>query len=317
MGRHHARLLRRLEQFEFIGAVDPDGDLFGALTGTPPLSDVDELLKLEPDAAVVAVPTVDHKAVAHQLATAGVSTLVEKPLAESAQAAREVGDHFEAAGVRGAVGHVERFNPALVEMRRKIHGGDLGRVFSITTERVGPFPHRIKDVGVVKDLATHDIDIISWLTGSPIVSVSAQMAHQMGRIHEDLVTAIGSLADGTLFQLEVNWLTPTKKRQVTALGERGALVADLIPADLTFFENAHVPTQWDAVARITGVSEGDVVRYAIPKPEPLRSELEAFAALVSEGRPSEIALMSDGVRILEVAEAILESAEHGGELRHP
>ena len=312
MGRHHARLLRVSDAFEFVAAVDPDGDRHGALVETPLLASVDDLIERGVELAIVAVPTADHETIATVLAAADVHTLVEKPLADSTESATRVAERFATSTALGAVGHVERFNPALIELRRRLRENELGHVFSITTERVGPFPYRIQDVGVVKDLATHDIDIIMWLSKASIRMVSAQMAHQMGRNHEDLVTAVGKLSDGCVFRLDVNWLTPTKRRTVTVLGERGAFVADLLSADLTFYENAHVPTEWDAVARLSGVSEGDMVRYAIPKPEPLRKELETFAAMIAGDSGAEIATMEEGVEILRVAEAILRSAESGG-----
>ncbi len=311
MGRHHARLLRSLDAFDLVAAVDPGGDRFGVLFETPVLGSVDALLGHGIEVAIVAVPTAHHEHTALALADAGVHTLVEKPLADSTAAAIRVAERFASSAAIGVVGQVERFNPALVALRQRLRSNELGQVFSITTERVGPFPHRIQDVGVVKDLATHDIDIITWLTEASIELVSAQMAHKMGRDHEDLVTAVGKLSDGSVFRLDVNWLTPTKRRTVTVLGERGAFVADLLSADLVFYANADVPTEWDAVARLSGVSEGDMVKYAIPKPEPLRRELETFAAMIAGETATEIATMDEGVEILRIAEAILISAERG------
>lgn len=311
MGRHHARLLRSLGAFDFVAAVDPGGDRFGVLFETPVLESVDALLEHGIEVAIVAVPTAHHESIALTLADAGVHTLVEKPLADSTEAASRVAERFATSACIGAVGQVERFNPALVALRQRLREKELGQVFSITTGRVGPFPHRIEDVGVVKDLATHDIDIITWLTEASIELVSAQMAHKMGRDHEDLVTAVGKLSNGSVFRLDVNWLTPTKRRTVTVLGERGAFVADLLSADLVFYANADVPTEWDAVARLSGVSEGDMIKYAIPKPEPLQRELEAFADMVAGNAETDIATMKEGVEILRIAEAILRSAERG------
>ena len=113
---------------------------------------------------------------------AGVHVLVEKPLAATAaEDAREIAALCAAAGVRGAVGHVERFNPALLELRRRVQDGQLGEVFLIATERIGPFPDRVRDVGVVKDLATHDLDLVRWLGGAPVERLAAQTQHRMGR----------------------------------------------------------------------------------------------------------------------------------------
>jgi predicted dehydrogenase len=307
MGRHHARVMIQSGEVHFTGAVDPEGDRHRVL-GTGEIFDaVDELLSAGVDAAVVAVPTAHHREVALQLASAGVHTLIEKPLAETVAAAEEIRVEFKTRGVLGAVGHVERFNSALQEMKRRLLEGELGRVISISTERVGPFPHRIQDVGVVKDLATHDIDIATWIGGAPFANVRGQLAHKMGRPHEDLVVATGRLANDVVVSINVNWLTPVKRRQVSVLGEKGAFVADLLAGDLYFYANAEVDSQWDRIAQMRGVSEGDMVRYAFPKREPLAVEHEAFRTAIEQGNAEGVVSLAEGVEILEVAEEIIGS----------
>jgi predicted dehydrogenase len=160
---------------------------------------------------------------------------------------------------------------------------------------------------VVKDLATHDIDLTAWIAQSEFATVSAQVAHGSGREHEDLVSVVGYLADGTITNHVVNWLSPFKERVTVVTGEKGAFVVDTLHADLMFHSNGVVPTEWDNVARFRGVSEGDVIRYAIPKPEPLRVEHENFRDAVL-GLPAEVVTLRSGLRTVEVAEAILRSA---------
>lgn len=305
MGRHHARLLTDSDQVDFVGAVDPIGDRHRALRQGEMFHRVADLLTAGIDAAVVAVPTAQHHEVAMELARQGVSTLIEKPLADSVTAAREIQAEFEASGTLGAVGHVERFNSALQEMKRRLDAGELGRVISIATERVGPFPNRIQDVGVVKDLATHDIDIVSWIGAGRFAEVSGQLAHRMGRPHEDLVVAAGRLDNGVVASMNVNWLTPVKRRTVSVLGERGSFVADLLAGDLFFYSNADVGSEWDQIAQLRGVSEGDMIRYAFPKREPLAVEHEAFRAAIRDGHAEGVVSLADGVEILEVAELII------------
>jgi UDP-N-acetylglucosamine 3-dehydrogenase len=305
MGRHHARILSDSPDVEFVGAVDPIGDRHHALKGGALFSNVDELLDRGLDAAIVAVPTAHHRDIALELAARGVATLVEKPLADTVTAADEIRRAFDERELLGAVGHVERFNSALQEMKRRLDHGELGRVFSISTERVGPFPHRIQDVGVVKDLATHDIDIVTWIGGARFATVSGQLAHKMGRPHEDLVAAIGRLENDVVASMNVNWLTPVKRRAVSVLGEKGSFVADLIAGDLFFYANANVDAEWDQLAQIRGVSEGDMIRYAFPKREPLAVEHEAFRAAVGNGESEGVVSLAEGVQILEVAQAIV------------
>lgn len=308
MGRHHARLLGQLDDFEFVGAFDPMGDRHGAVRDAPVLEDLDALIDLGLDAAVVAVPTAQHAEIALRLVEAGVDLLIEKPLAESVQRSEQIRDAVVGSSLMGVVGHIERFNPALMEMKRRLDAGEIGRVFSILTERVGPFPNRIQDVGVVKDLATHDIDLAMWLGSGRFASFGAETSHMTGRPHEDLVSVVGRLDSDVVVSLIVNWLTPTKRRQVTVLGERGAFVADLLTADLTFHANAAVDSEWEALAHLSGVSEGDTIRYALSKPEPLASELRAFAGVVRSRTLGEMVSLDQGVEIVRIAEGVIAAS---------
>lgn len=310
MGRNHARVLQNTEGVELVGVADPQGDRFGAARGIPTVSDVDELLALGIDVCVVAAPTADHLPVGLQLAEAGVHTMLEKPLAETTEAARKLVEAFEARGLIGAVGHIERYNPALQQLRQRLEAGELGEIHQLATRRIGPFPGRIRDVGVIKDLATHDVDLTAWVAGSPFTAVSARTAHKSGREHEDLVAATGVLGDGTVTNHLVNWLSPMKERLTVVTGERGAFVADTLTADLTFHANGEVATGWDAISRFRGVSEGDMIRYAIAKPEPLAEEHAAFRDAVL-GRSDEIVTMRQGLAAVAVAEAMLLSADEG------
>ena len=171
MGRHHARVLGSLDGVELVAVADPAGDAHGVAGGRPVVSSVDELIKLGIDYCMVAVPTAYHEAAGLALAEAGVHAMVEKPLAPDVASATRLAEAFESRGLVGAVGHIERYNPALQEARRRLAAGDLGAVYQIATRRQGPFPARIADVGVVKDLATHDIDLTAWVAGQPFVSL--------------------------------------------------------------------------------------------------------------------------------------------------
>ncbi|HEU4977815.1 MAG TPA: Gfo/Idh/MocA family oxidoreductase [Solirubrobacteraceae bacterium] len=313
MGRHHARLLQTSPRVEFAGAVDPRGDRFGALMD-PALSfgSIDELLAAGPlDFAIVAVPTEEHLAAVRRLAQDGVHVQVEKPLAGTAEEAAAIIEAVDAAGVRAAVGHVERFNAALLELRRRAQAGQLGQVFAIRTERIGPFPDRVRDVGVVKDLATHDLDLVRWLGGAPVERVAAQTQHRMGRPHEDLVFATGQLVNAVSFNCAVDWLSPRKVRRTSILGERGMLVADTLTADLTFFANGDVASEWATAQTLRGVSEGDSTRYALSRREPLLLELEAFCDLLEHGDAGGVVTLQEGLETVQVAEAVLESAQRG------
>ena len=308
MGRHHLRLLNSLEGVDFVGVSDPGLQIDTSDVAT--FSSLEALIGAGVDYCVVAVPTALHEQVGLQLADAGVHALIEKPLAFESGAAERLAHAFSSRGLVGAVGHVERYNPALQSARARIAQGDLGSVYQVATRRQGPFPARIADVGVVKDLATHDIDLTSWVVQAPYISVFAQTAHRSGREFEDLVSATGMLERGIVASHLVNWVSPFKERVTVISGELGAFVADTLSADLTFYANGLVPTEWDEVANFRGVREGDVIRYAIPKPEPLRLEHEAFRDAVF-GRPADIVTMEQGVAVTRIADAMLRSATSG------
>lgn len=307
MGRHHARVLREIEGVDLVAVADSFGDPHGVADGLKVCQSVEELIAQGIDMAVAAVPTALHEDIALQLAEAGIHTLVEKPIASDSAAGRRIVDAFEAKGLIGAVGHIERFNPALQNLRERLEAGELGDVYQIQTRRQGPFPARIADVGVVKDLATHDIDLTAWLAQSGFSDIFARTTSRSGREHEDMVTAVGRLENGIVTNHTVNWLSPFKERTTVVLGERGAFVADTISADLTFTENGTLQTEWDSMAAFRGVSEGSSIRFALAKREPLRLEHEAFRDAIL-GVSANIVTLREGLATLRVAEACIESA---------
>ncbi|MEU2612027.1 Gfo/Idh/MocA family oxidoreductase [Micromonospora sp. NPDC007271] len=309
MGRNHARVLSNLDGVELVGVVDPAGDVTGTLRA-PVVPELGDLLAMGVDYAVVACPTALHEPIGLELAANGVSALIEKPLAQSVEAATRLVEAFESAGLVAGVGHIERYNPALQSLRTRLEAGELGEVFQVVTRRQGPFPHRIADVGVVMDLATHDIDLTAWVTGREYASVAARTVSRSGRLHEDMVAVVGQLSDGTMVNHLVNWLSPLKERSTVVTGDKGCFVADTLTADLTFYANAAIDTEWEALRAFRGVAEGDMVRYAIPKREPLLVEHERFRDAV-EGKQSDIVTLRQGLRTVQVAAGLLESASDG------
>jgi len=310
MGRHHARVLSSLEGVDLVGVADAGGDPHGVAGGRPLVRSIEELMALGLDYCMVAVPTIYHLEVGLALADAGVHAMIEKPMSHDIPSARKLVEAFGAKGLVGAVGHIERYNPALQSARARLEAGELGAVYQVTTRRQGPFPNRIADVGVIKDLATHDIDLTMWVTQQPFTSVAARTAFRSGREHEDLVSITGQLADGTVTNHLVNWLSPLKERVTVITGEKGAFVADTLTADLTFYANGSIPVTRADIAAFRGVSEGDMIRYAIAKPEPLRVEHENFRDAVL-GKAADIVTLQQGMSTVVVAEAAIESARTG------
>jgi len=313
MGRHHARVLAQLDDVELVAVVDPFH------SDRPPqgirlVDSVQDLIKIGIDYAVVACPTDLHEEVGVALAEAGVRALIEKPLAHTVESARVLVDAFDSHGLTAAVDHIERYNPALQNLRSRLSAGELGDVYQVATRRQGPFPSRISDVGVVNDLASHDIDLTAWITAADYATVSARTARRSGREHEDMVVIVGELNDGTVVSHVVNWLSPFKERFTIVSGERGSFVADTLTADLTFHANGALSTQWEALRNFRGVAEGDVTRFALAKPEPLVIEHERFRDAVC-GRPAELVTLREASRTVEVCAAVLESATSGATVR--
>ncbi|HEY6115229.1 MAG TPA: Gfo/Idh/MocA family oxidoreductase [Candidatus Dormibacteraeota bacterium] len=313
MGRNHVRVLHELAQADLVGVADADRAAAGraAAAGTTrAYASHTELLERErPDAVVIAVPTNQHHAVVLDALAAGAHVLVEKPIAGTLAEA----DDLVAAAARAqrvlSVGHIERYNPAVLELKRRLTEGQLGRVFQYHARRLGPFPQRIRDVGVVVDLATHDLDVMRYLSGAEIVRVYAETRREVHTTNEDLVSGLIRFDDGAVGVLQTNWLTPTKIRVLNVTGERGMFRADYLTQDLFFHENsASEGASWQQIAMLRGVSEGPMVMYAIQKREPLRVELEAFLDAV-EGRPAEIVTGADGREALRIALALVESGQ--------
>jgi predicted dehydrogenase len=311
MGRNHARVLAGLDGVEFVGVFDPADNVPAKVHDRPVFHELDELIAAGIDYAIVAAPTAFHLDMAVRLADAGVHALIEKPVASTGADAESLRALFESKGLIGGVGHIERYNPALQDARKRIEDGLLGEIFQVVTRRQGPFPGRIADVGVIKDLASHDIDLTAWVTQQSFVSVNARTTHRSGRPHEDMLVAVGTLSGGTITSHTVNWLTPFKERTTIITGEKGVLLADTLTADLTYFENGTVSNTWDQARAFRGVSEGDMTRYALERKEPLLAEHEAFRDSVLAGEPLGIVTLAEGTRVVEIAERMAaDGVEH-------
>jgi predicted dehydrogenase len=315
MGRHHVRVLGEMPDVDLVAAADTQHRLPDSWRALDVVDTVEDLLDRGIEMCVLATPTVTHEPIAVQLAEAGVATLIEKPLAHDTKAAQNIAEAFARTATLSCVGHIERFNPALQEMRQRLAGGELGNLYQVVTRRQGPFPDRIVDAGVILDLATHDIDLTAWVTGATYRSVSARSAHRSGRPHEDLVSVVAELSNGLVVTHLVNWLSPFKERVTAVTGDKGSLVADTLTADLTLFKNGSQAMEWDRVAAFRGVVEGDVIRYAIPKPEPLVTELRNFADAVRGHTEGQVVTLEEGLATVRIAEAMRDSAATGDTVR--
>lgn len=313
MGRNHARIYADLPGVQLVAIADTDIESLqsvarrhscSAYTNYKQLLDEQEL-----DAVSVVVPTVHHLEVAQCVIAHGIHLLIEKPIARSVDEGQQIIDAAKRSGVRLAIGHVERFNPAVIALKEHILRGELGSIFQLDARRQGPFPTRVYDVGVVIDLAVHDLDVMRYVSGAEIVRIYAEIERRIHRTHEDMLTCLLRLDNGVVGTLNINWLTPTKIRELCVIGERGMYRVDYLTQDLYFYENAGiVDSNWEALQVLRGVSEGRMIRHVVNKKEPLRAELEAFTAAV-RGESSVAVTGEDGLRALQLAHAILGSGQ--------
>ncbi len=312
IGRNHARLYNEIEGVELVAVADNDPAAAARVGGqlhTKSYGDYREMLKQEQiDVISVSVPTMLHHQVALDCIAAGVNVLVEKPIAATVAEGEAMIAAAAKAGVKFTVGHIERFNPAIIELKRRLDAGEIGRVFQVHARRLGPFPARIRDVGVVIDLAIHDVDIMRYLVGSEVSRVYAETAQNLNTAHEDLLSGLLRFSNGTIGVLDINWLTPTKIRELQVTGEKGMFLASYLTQDLFFYENDYVNTEWDTISNITGVSEGKMVRLRIDRKEPLRVELESFIRCVASDT-APLVSGEDGLHALAVVQKIVESGE--------
>jgi UDP-N-acetylglucosamine 3-dehydrogenase len=310
MGRSHARVYAEMEHVRLAAVADPDirtAERIAGSYGTTAYADYREMLDREkPDLVSIAVPTTRHAEVALETIARGINVLVEKPLAFSLEEGRRIIEAAESQGVKLAVGHIERFNPAIVEIKRRLGDQEVGRVFQVHARRLSPFPGRVQDVGVTLDLATHDIDVMSHLLDADVTRVFAETERKAHANHEDLLSALLRFSNGTIGVLDVNWLTPTKVRQLAVLGEGGLLLADYITQDVYWYRNAGEGGGWDALTVFRGAWEGDMVKLHFAKQEPLLAELESFVSCVADDTAPLVG-GRDGLSVIDLSKTLTES----------
>jgi UDP-N-acetylglucosamine 3-dehydrogenase len=313
MGRNHLRLLGGRPDIRLAAVADPVTAVLANATDqtnaqgfVEPLAMIDEV---DLDAVVIAAPTTAHVPLALAALERGIAVLVEKPLAATIDEAIRVVVAGRASGVPVQVGHVERFNPAVLELGRLISDGWLSTIYSIASRRAGPFPARIRDVGVTVDLATHDADILSWIAGERPSRVYAETAQRIHATNEDLLFGLLHFPSGATGMLDVNWLTPAKRRQLVVVGEEGMFELDYLTQRLTF-TRATDTTNPRLIGGYAPTYEGEVAELPVASAEPLALELDAFLRVVrTGGRP--VVDAEDGLWAVAIATSLLSAAADG------
>jgi predicted dehydrogenase len=293
MGSNHARVLAELPGVKLVGVADPDRkrcDQVARSLGCTSFNDAGDLMRRGVDAVTIAAPTHLHRDIAIDCAARGMHVMVEKPIASTIEESRAIVAAARRAGVTLMVGHVERFNPAVQSIKRAIKDQDI---LSIAITRVGPFPPRMSNVGVVIDLAVHDIDLIRWFTDSEIVEIQPQTSSAVAE-REDIALLQFRTASGVLAHINTNWLTPFKARTIHIATRDKYLIADLLTLQVT----ECFGFQPDGSYSMRHLSVG----YA----EPLRSELVAFITAIRTGETPAVT-GEEAVASLEIATRCLEA----------
>jgi UDP-N-acetylglucosamine 3-dehydrogenase len=315
MGKNHSRVLHEIPSVKLAAVADEDPEKareIGERYGVRAYTDYRRMIaEQRPDAVTVATPTSTHFDVVDALLRSGCHVMVEKPIASTVEQARSLVATSQEQGSLLMVGHIERHNPAVLELKRRLEMNQLGQIFQLHARRLGPFPTRIQDVGVIMDLAPHDLDIMRYLTGSEVIRVYAETKRILHSSQDDLLAGLIRFDSGCLGVLEINWLTPVKIRELCVTGERGMFRVNYITQDLYFYENGETNGEnWSAISLLRGVSEGMIIQYPIKKREPLRVELEAFISAI-EGESQEAGNALDALVALDLVNALKQASQTG------
>jgi UDP-N-acetylglucosamine 3-dehydrogenase len=313
MGWHHARNYSELAGASLVAVADTDLARAQAVAERfhcRAYADHAGMLAREsPDAVSIVVPTHLHYRIACDTLNAGVHTLVEKPLTNDLAQAADLVQTASSRRVKFAVGHVERFNPAVQELKRRLDAGELGKLSSLVARRVGVMPPRVKDVDVILDLAVHDIDIAMYLLGREPdeIAVSADHALLSDRFdHSEIFLRFGE----TGCFIQANWITPIKIRTLSVTGDKGHAEVNYVTQRLEIFQST-LDRQFDDFGDfIIRFGNPQTVAVPIMHQEPLRLELESFIRAIRDDTPVTVD-GTEGLKALEVAVRVRESVERG------
>ncbi len=307
MGQNHARIYFHSDNTELVAVADPykeQAEKVARHYNTKAYTNYREMLQHEDiDAVSIAVPTSLHKEVALYALEKDQHVLLEKPIASTNEEAQEIINKAQQRNRKLMIGHIERFNLAIQELKMRLQRGELGEIYKIDVQRIGPFPSRITDVGVIIDLSVHDLDVINYLIEDSPIRIYAETQQRLHPHHEDSVTALIRYSQGALAVLNINYLSPTKTRQLKVFGKKGMFMVNYLDQELYFYENKGFTTDnWESV------SEGDMKKITLHKKEPLQLEIESFINCIKED--TAVAISGEqGLSSLKIAQAIMKSAQ--------
>jgi predicted dehydrogenase len=285
MGKNHYRVLQKIKEAKIVALCDPFAkDEFSHLL----YESVDAMLEAEEiDFAIIATPTFLHKEIALKCLEKNIHLLIEKPIASNVKDARVIQKEAKKRGLKVVVGHIERFNPVVETLTKEIENKEI---YSINITRVGPFPPRIADVGILTDLSVHDIDLIRFITKKEILQKSIFKSKKIHNHHEDNAIISFRLEDEIISSITTNWLTPFKKRKIEVACKEAYYEADLMTQELLEFSNYKINNSY--------VTRGCFVK----KSEPLLNELKSVIEYVKDDKQTIAASIEDSIKTLLLIE---------------
>jgi predicted dehydrogenase len=266
MGRNHLRTLNQIEEVNVVGIVDTRGHEYKE-SNLANFVDLNRLIEIKPDYCVVSTPTASHFDIASKLLGASIPVMIEKPVCTDLLELSELKKISTQNNVPVTVGQVERFNPAVLLAKKYIEDGSLGEVMQFETIRIGGRPERITDVGVILDLASHDIDIGPWLFSSDYTSLHCEMIVEGDT--ETSAVSVGRLENGIITSHSVNWISPEKKRQMTCRGTQKTIVIDTLEMSVRIQSASSKKIHFESVRLTQGTSSTETFIPPIEKSEPL------------------------------------------------
>ncbi len=314
MGKNHARVYSEIEDINLVAICDSDNACAKEIAekyNAKAYSDYKEMIRKEKiDAVSICVPTKLHKEVALHAINAKINTLVEKPIATKIEEAKSIIEAAAKNKVKLMAGHIEIFNPVVQELKKRIEKNELGNILQVHCERLSLFPQRIIDVGVIVDLAIHEIYVLKYLVNSKIKRVYAETAQRFHYSHEDLVVGTVRFDNGTLGIINANWLTPKKVRRIEVTGEKGMFVANYLTQELYFYEKQFASKYSDYSSQFKMGTEGKKIKIDVKASEPLKNELIEFVSSI-KGNKSPGVTGKDGLEALDIAQKFIESSKTG------
>ena len=307
MGRHHTRNLGEMDGVEIVGVVETVAASRdeAARAGLPTFAAISDLGNLAIDAAIICVPTSEHESIAHHFIERHCAVLIEKPIGLTMHQGWRIIDHAQSRNVCVMVGYVERYNPAITELRRFIHEGNIGQILTMSARRVGAFPPRIRDANVIIDMGVHDIDMAAFIISCPLNLIAAQGGRGIQEDRIDYASLVLE-ADGISIDIVTNWLTPVKIRDLSITGTRGYCHVDYMTQRVLFMPGRSFSPSNSYEALVAQYIGSDTVQLPVISEEPLKLELQAFARGIKGGSLPNPALALESLRIAQEATAEIE-----------